>query len=325
MSRNQAVPTESRSSRSSIRMLVGAGALITVLAACVPPSTAPGSTTTTEAPTTTAPTTTAPTTTAAPAAPALVVSSTSGLAATGSTVTVTGTGFDPSLVSGSLAGLYVAFGTGAASVPTTFNGSGKFVRPTGPAIETATGAKINADGTFSATVAAPALFAKSGATVNCYIVACNVYVWSAHAGAYAPWTFAPSSVTFAPPTAPIVVVGKTAGLNPAGDSVNVTGAGFSPTGTGIYVAFLPVNSTTAADWWLIDNSYSASWLNAATLASSGGTFSLSRAVIGAFTGGDSVDYDCTTSVCSVVTFKAHGSSDRTQDVITPVAFAAPVA
>ena len=351
-------PDAPGSSARSLRTRVGLGLFAataaTLLAACFPQpggggssttttavtTTSEATTTTSEAPTSTteAPTTTteAPTTTTTTAAftPAVTFTGTTGLAQVGSTVTVTGSGFDPSVVSPSgnpgPAGVYVAIGVGSGPVPTAYT-SAKFVRPTGPAVETASGAKLQADGTFSATIALPAVFAAQNQAVNCYLDACKVFVFSAHTGSYASWNFS-TPVTFAAATTPQVAVSKVTGLAATGQAVTVTGAGFSASFPGIYLGQVPWTDATKTPGFATADA--GEWGDTLWVSSSGpdpraggqarlnadGTFRTTldvTKVIGAS------GNDCSLVTCSVLTVRAHGFPDLTPSQTTwiPLAFA----
>lgn len=288
---------------------VGVVAALSFVAACSPEPSPPKSTTTTTQP-------------SGDPTPAIVVSNTSGLASNGSaTVTVTGTGFDPAVVdgaAGSPVGVYVAIGVGASATYPEAYTSAKYIRPTGPDPETSGGAKIKADGTFSATITVNPVFAAQGRAVNCYVEQCSIYVFSAHTGTYAPWTFTKTAATFAAPTSPMMAVSKTTNLDAAGETVTVTGAGYSQTAPGIYVVFGPVD--TAAQWWLDASLFGdAKWLNNTALGANG-TFTTTLNVVGSYDANGTVDCAAAAGACSVATMKAHGTPDRTQDVVVPLTF-----
>ncbi|MGB3412794.1 MAG: IPT/TIG domain-containing protein [Microthrixaceae bacterium] len=297
-SRNSTVENDGRRrGRLAAAAVMAAGLLMT---ACVPPP-EPAPTDPTPDPT-----------------PSIAVSNTTGLAATGSTVTVTGQGFDPAIVEGSngTVGVYVALGRGASTTVPEVYTSAKFVRPTGPSPETSGGAKINTDGTFSATIPVSALFSASNSSVNCYVDSCSIYVFSAHTGSYAPWTFTKTPVIFQAPTAPMVAVSKTTGLDPAGQNVTVTGAGFAATAPGIYVVFGPVDTSTP--WWLDASAFGdAKYLTGSAIGANG-TFTTTLKPVASYVGSSPVD--CSTASCAIATMKAHGSTDRSQDTVTPVTF-----
>ncbi len=331
----------SRARLRGLRWVVGAAVLAVGTAACVPNAPAPTtttSTTTTSSTTTSSTTTTteSTTTTTAPPTltPAVSYSTTTGLSQTGSQVVVTGSGFDPSLVAGGVAGLYVAIGVGAGPVPTAYT-SAKFVRPVGPDPETASGAELRADGTFVATISTPALFVGQGQAVNCYIDACKVFVFSAHTGSYAPWSFQ-TPVSFGAATTAQVVVSRSANLASAGETVTVTGAGFSAAFPGIYLGQVPWTAATAPSTWSTTDA--GEWGDTVWISTTGpdprsagqarldgnGSFRTTlsvHAVIGAS------GNDCSSTACAIATVRAHGFADPTgsQTTWTPITVAAPPA
>ena len=321
-----------RNPRAGRGALGAAGVAVAAVAvACVPPAPDDPASTTTEQPTTTteAPTTTS--TTVPVLTPAVTFSTTADLAQVGSSVTVTGSGFDPALLTPAgtpanqaVAGIYVALGIGAGPVPTAYT-SAKYIRPTGPSPETASGAKLNADGTFSATIATHALFAGQNQAVNCYIDACKVFVWSAHTGTVAEWTFS-TPATFAAPTTKQVVVSKTTGLARTGETVTVTGAGFPASAPGIYVGQVPWTETSAPAGWNLD---AARWgatkfLPYPSGLSATGTFRTTIDVT-ALIGSSATDCGAAGNGCSIATVKAHGQSDPSGSFTTwtPISFPAP--
>ncbi|MBM4470841.1 hypothetical protein GS496_21010 [Rhodococcus hoagii] len=139
-----------------------------------------------------------------------------------------------------------------------------------------------------------------------------------------PTTTAPKPTTTVPTTTPLpttatppvtgsgprVSVGKTSGLNAAGDKISVRGSGFSTTGMGIYVGIAQTNkySSTNADMF-----YGTKYIKPTDMP--GGSFSTTIDVIGAFPNGD-----CINNECALYTLAAHGSSDRSQDTKTKISF-----
>ncbi|ERN46169.1 hypothetical protein A6I89_17650 [Prescottella equi] len=126
-------------------------------------------------------------------------------------------------------------------------------------------------------------------------------------------TTTPPPTTATPPvtgSGPRVSVGKTSGLNAAGDKISVRGSGFSTTGMGIYVGIAQTNkySSTNADMF-----YGTKYIKPTDMP--GGSFSTTIDVIGAFPNGD-----CINNECALYTLAAHGSSDRSQDTKTKITF-----
>jgi len=132
-----------------------------------------------------------------------------------------------------------------------------------------------------------------------------------------------------PATAAGLSVSQRDGLDPAGQSVQVSGSGYDES-KGIYVAFcvtpspgqVPTPCSGGAGGggsaWISSNPppYAG---GAATPYGPGGSFSVSVYVSGSIGG-----YDCTQVSCAVVTRNDHTlPGDRSQDVIVPVSFAVP--
>ncbi|WP_075692324.1 neocarzinostatin apoprotein domain-containing protein [Corynebacterium sphenisci] len=111
----------------------------------------------------------------------------------------------------------------------------------------------------------------------------------------------------------------TTGLNPAGDTVTVSGSGFKTGEPGIYVGiaandnFSPTNQDAFGPdtIWVAEKN---------GRMSSDGSFTVSLPVQAKFG-----STNCLTQRCSIFTFAAHGSSDRSQDTATPVGFTGGVA
>ncbi|TJZ81147.1 hypothetical protein FCG67_00345 [Rhodococcus oryzae] len=112
-----------------------------------------------------------------------------------------------------------------------------------------------------------------------------------------------------------VKLSKGTDLAPAGETVTISGSGFSGAAPGLYVGLVQDNRFSATD--------ASAWMTTTFLkpeAISGGNWSTTmelRAVVG--------DFDCMRNTCSIYTVAAHGSSDRSQDSRTPVGFAGGVA
>lgn len=116
-----------------------------------------------------------------------------------------------------------------------------------------------------------------------------------------------------------VSLSKSDNLNPAGDTVRVSGKGFKTSGQGIYVGIAQQNqmNTTDSESFSPDTIYvskSRGNLNA------DGSFSVDLPVSAKFG-----NADCLSNACAIYTIAAHGSSDRSQDTVSPVSFAGGVA
>ncbi|QXJ22335.1 hypothetical protein AGRA3207_003321 [Actinomadura graeca] len=130
-----------------------------------------------------------------------------------------------------------------------------------------------------------------------------------------------------PAHAAAVRVSPTSGVNPAGQTVTVSGSGFDAdrnNGFGVYVVFGP----RRADWVTDSNAYlAARWVHRgasgsggqAPMSSSGG-FSVSLSVKAKYTDGSGRKVDCLKTQCYVMTMAAHGVPDRSQDTATPIRF-----
>jgi hypothetical protein len=125
-------------------------------------------------------------------------------------------------------------------------------------------------------------------------------------------------------------------LNPAGEPLTVTGAGFQNSlPLGVYVAFGPDPATLPADWFTNPAYFQAAalvWQNGAGTATSkkmnaNGSFhfDLTRAdgsgITKTYTNGLGQTVDCGVVRCGVLTFKSMGSTDRSFDTFRPVSFA----
>ncbi|MFC4602995.1 hypothetical protein [Rhodococcus kronopolitis] len=231
-----------------------------------------------------------------PAGAAVTLSKSADLTAAGDTVTVTGTGF-----SGAGSGLYVGLiqdnkysATDASAWMTT-----KWLKP----------AEI-VDGGFTATIDVAAIVGTS----DCLQNTCSIYTVAAHGSAdrtqdtKTPVTFKAPVVV---PVGPAVTLSKSAGLTAAGETVTVSGTGFSGAGFGLYVGLVQDNkySATDAGAWM-----TTKWLKSAEIVN--GAWTANIDVAAALNGSD-----CLVNTCSIYTVAAHGSADRTQDTKTAVTFA----
>ncbi len=163
-------------------------------------------------------------------------------------------------------------------------------------------------------------------------VACGALIgWvAAPAGAATPAAATCTPTSSGPPS---IVVSKTVDLDPNGESVTVTGTGFDEC-KGVYVAFCVVPpagqapSPCGGGVDLTGTNGSSSWISSdppaygvglAVPYGPGGTFTTIVQVEKQLS--DTID--CTAVQCAVVTRNDHTrSTDRSQDVIVPVFFAA---
>jgi hypothetical protein len=134
----------------------------------------------------------------------------------------------------------------------------------------------------------------------------------------APTTTAAPTTTSTVPAGVHVTVSPSTGVNGAGDTLTVSGTGFTPADNlnGVYVAlgtgFAPQNLDMANAIWVHPGGAGP----AQAALNSDGTFSVSLAVASSFAG-----IDCTVTSCSVVTFSAHTGSYAPWATMTPVSFA----
>ncbi len=114
--------------------------------------------------------------------------------------------------------------------------------------------------------------------------------------------------------APQVTVSKSADISRGGETITVTGSGFSGAGDGIYVGLVQDDkfSVTDAAAWM-----TTKWLRSTDIV--GGSWSAAIDVEAVKAGSD-----CLVNACSIYTIAAHGSSDRSQDTRTPITFAQPI-
>ncbi|MGW6377251.1 neocarzinostatin apoprotein domain-containing protein [Rhodococcus sp. NPDC055112] len=239
--------------------------------------------------------------------PVTAVAKTAAIAAGGEAIRVSGTGF-----SAAGAGLYVGLAETGRYNPLDADSfaSTVYVRT----------AEIQG-GAWSVDLPVQA---RVGAT-DCLARPCAIYTLAAHGSpdrsqdTVTPVTFAPAVTTAAPAPAapapaaagsPVVTASKIAGLNAAGDTVTVSGTGFAGTGSGIYVGVAQTDRFSTTDASAFQD---AEFIRASDM--SAGAWSTTLNVAGAF--GDS---DCTRNACAIYTLAAHGSSDRSQDTVTPISF-----
>ncbi|MCK0439537.1 neocarzinostatin apoprotein domain-containing protein [Gordonia alkaliphila] len=114
---------------------------------------------------------------------------------------------------------------------------------------------------------------------------------------------------------PAVSLSKSTGLNPAGDTVTVTGRGFGTSGPGVYVGIAQTDQHSSTD----ASAFGPGTVFVSTAngkLSSDGSFSVQLPVAARFG-----KADCTKNACAVYTLAAHGSTDRSQDTSTGVSFA----
>ncbi|AOS66081.1 neocarzinostatin apoprotein domain-containing protein [Actinoalloteichus hymeniacidonis] len=257
----------------------------------------------------------------------ITVSKTADLDRAGETITVTGTGFDIAK------GIYLAFcvdnGPGVTPSPciggvdmTGESGSSVWISSNPPPYGVDLAKPYTDEGDGRGGFEFDLRLASSDEYTDCLDegVVCSVITRADHTRAGDRSQDVRVPVTFAEPRPiadPSVTLSASEGLDPAGDTVTVSGTGFNlPPGVpGIYAVFGPHNE----DYWTDASVYhSAAFLTAADLAS--GSFETDLDVVAEYETGSGV-IDCVAVGCEVLTFAAHGSTDRTLDTFTPVSFA----
>lgn len=258
----------------------------------------------------------------------IAVAPTTGLDPAGATFTASGSGFT--------AGLPIYLGVAPKSVLDAagwFNVSAYFT--------STKRVTVGADGTFSqAFTGVKAAFSSNGTAVDCTVVECGVFTFSAvHSGtpdrsqdtytkiAFAPVviptpTPTPTTQPTTPPTKPAdakVVASPSKGLDPAGATITASGTGFTTGGNGVYVGVGPKSALTDPNWFAKADYFSAvKWVRS---IGADGTFSQALTDVKATFTSNGTAVDCTVVECGVFTFAAHGSTDRSQDTYTKIAFA----
>lgn len=113
------------------------------------------------------------------------------------------------------------------------------------------------------------------------------------------------------PAGPAVTLSKANGLAAAGETISVSGTGFSGEGDGLYVGLIQDDKYSATDSsaWM-----TTAWLKSADIVDGKWTVDVNALAV---KGGS----DCLVNSCSIYTVAARGSADRTQDTKTPVDFA----
>ncbi|MFZ4843411.1 HtaA domain-containing protein [Mycetocola saprophilus] len=298
-----------------------------------------------------------------PANPKVTVSKTTGLNPDGDTVTVKGSGFFPTAntvgarppLAGKFTGAYVVFGKFADTWQPSANAPGsarsvsaqKWAVPA-ESMATIGGAgagavEIKPDGTFEATLSVKKGYANEPATGNY-----GIYTYPGGGAKEALFETA-TPISFQTPTPqPTVTVSKTTGLNPAGETITVTGTGFTPTDetvgsrpplagkfTGTYVVFGKFADTwqpsagapssarvSGATKWAVpaESMQVIGGANAGAIElKPDGSFSADILVKPGF------DKEPATGNFGIYTYAAGGSVEAAFETATPITFAAPTA
>jgi hypothetical protein len=132
--------------------------------------------------------------------------------------------------------------------------------------------------------------------------------------------------------APVVNATPSTGANPAGQTFQVSGSGFSATangGLGVYVAFGPDPALHPSDWFNnISHYQTAVWVHPGGTGTAtnknmnaNGTFSFTLTnADGSPLTATYGSTNCRQIQCGIVTMAAHGSTDRSQDSFRPISF-----
>jgi hypothetical protein len=261
----------------------------------------------------------------------VTVSPTADLDPAGTTVTVDGTGFDPVVNPN---GLYVGQVAWIGGI--RYAGDAQWVTTAG-----AVGPKLNADGSFTATVNAVGSGTFSagpggaGEQVDCTDAAtpCAIETWAAHSDGVPNWrsstrlTFTGSGPGGGPGGAGGgafgLAVSPTIGLSTAGpSSVTVVGAGYATSEPGIYLVYGPLAGRSDPGAYY----GAAQWLHVGGgNLSATGSFTTALPVAPTYTDAHGTVVNCTVVQCYVQTMRAHGATDVNQDFAVPVSFGATLA
>jgi len=260
----------------------------------------------------------------AAAAPSLTVTPASNLdPSAANSLAVTGNGFTSDLIPADRAGVYAALTATVEGSILADQGNARFF----PTVALASG-------TFNTTLTVNRRFTSGSTEVDCLVTQCVIRSWLAHDTPSAENTLATRAITFdvADPGTPEVTVTPRTDIPREGETtVTISGRGFDPNvnnGNGFYIAYGPRN---AANYWLSTKGYGATkWVRPGGSVTAtqdalnpDGTFSTTLTVKPTYTGGDGNTYDCRVISCSIITFAAQGSSDRSFDTDTPLTFAPP--
>jgi hypothetical protein len=244
-------------------------------------------------------------------APTLTVSRTVGLDPSGETVTLTGVGYKPTQA------IYVAY---CPDVPLAdFGFEWVMKNCMGGAIQvkpdatTGTPGTIQADGTFTAEL--PVAKKADWDFTAIYTLNNHTAMTDRSQDVKVPVAFRAD--------APSITVSKAAGLDPAGEKVTVTGAGYRPD-QAIYVAHCPDVSLSEVSFaWVGEQCRTSSiQVKPDTVTGTPGTIQADGTFTAELTVTKNADWDSS----AIYTVNNHTAmADRSQDVKVPVSFAVPTA
>jgi hypothetical protein len=221
-------------------------------------------------------------------------------------------------------GVYVQFCAAPTAQVGTAAGRAASCYPEQDNVHTVWVSTVAADGTFSTPLTVVSTFTPTGQDpVDCTVDgACGVFVRRDHNGgtadytqdAFVPVTFGDGTVEPGPD--PTITASKTTGLDPAGDTVTVEGAGFQP-GTELFVAVCDANvaNFAACDFDKVQEATVAT-SSADRAAGDAGTFAVDLDVRASF-----AEVDCLAAgtACAVQTWAVSGG-DGSEEVTLPVSF-----
>lgn len=239
------------------------------------------------------------------------------------TVTITGSGFDPSLAGGR--GLYVVYGPKNPNywTDTSAYGGAKYVFAAGsPGASTD---RLNADGTFSTTLdVQPVYTTRSGTTIDCRVIECDVLTFAAQ-GRVSPDFDTTTPLTFAPP-APTAEVSPTTELNrDAATLVTIRGQNY------FYRFGAYVGLTATVDGSVLYGDQSTfRWVRTAAMGArtpeetiTDGAFTTTISATPTFTTDRGVTVDCRVTQCAISSWPAHSlPTPETLYTNAPLTFAA---
>lgn len=230
----------------------------------------------------------------APDAPSIVVSKTSNLVAAGETITITGKEFVPGGLRVNLCKVVTA--GGAPPCDTT----------------QATPATVDADGNFTHNLLVKAKFTGSGNAIDCRDAGTECAILTGSVANPRDTTQNKRvTVTFAPDPPPSLSANRTTNLVASGDTITVKGENYKPNVP--FHVILCDTTVSAGGSCNYDNPHQAT-------SDANGKFTVAVKVKAKFDG-----KDCRTTAgvrCGIQTSRMDMPSDRTQEAILPVSFAA---
>lgn len=258
----------------------------------------------------------------------------------GDEITVRGSGFDPEtnastrppIPVGSPPGFYVVFGKFAPNWKPS-DGHPTSVRPNSDQSWALTKETLDkVDPRFRATIEAQWVELNTDGTFDAKLVASNVdegpadgiygvYVYAA-GGSADPNFEVMQALNYTP--SPDVAVTPNKDLSPTGENkLKVSGSNFKafapPSHFGVYVAVGKAGLFDVEGFHLKSELFTA--VDYVSSIGSDGQFSTEITLKKPVFDADGDEVDCTATECGVYTWAAHGSTDRSQDTYTPIAFA----